>query len=101
MLTTESKEEMENLLRIADTFEKELNIKYSTRKCKAMEFGEQEEKQWVLGNNILEMIDSYTYLGLKINKEAIGREKHRKMNYGKTSRISGMVEWRNTNNKQV
>ena len=69
VLITKSKEGMEKLLRIADTFGKELNIKYSTRKCKVMELGEKKEKQRVLENNILEMIDSYTYLGLEDNKE--------------------------------
>ena len=89
---TESKEEVEKLLRIADTFRKELNIKYTTRKYKVVEFGEKEENQWVLGSYILEVIDSYTYLGLEVNKEGIREEKQRSMNKGKARMMTGSVE---------
>ena len=92
VLMTESKEEVEKLLRIADTFRKELNIKYTTRKYKVVEFGEKEENQWVLGSYILEVIDSYTYLGLEVNKEGIREEKQRSMNKGKARMMTGSVE---------
>ena len=57
ILMSENKDDMEKLLQIVDTFGKEWNIRYSTRKCKVMEFGDKEENQWVLRNDILEVID--------------------------------------------
>ena len=66
-----------------------------------MEFGKKEENQWVLGNNILEVTNSYTYLGLKVNKDGIGGEKQRRINEGKARRMTGMLVWRNTNDTQV
>ena len=56
-----------------------------------MEFSSRKEGQWILGNNILEVVDSYTYLGLEVNKEGIGGEKQRRINEGKARRMTGMI----------
>lgn len=49
-------------------------VRYSNRKCKLMEFNSQGEIQWILGNNILEVVIRYTYLGLEVSKEGIGEK---------------------------
>ena len=54
-----------------------------------MEFNSQVEGQWVLGNNILEVVEKYTYLGLEVSKEGIGGE--RQINEGKARRMTGMT----------
>ena len=64
-----------------------------------MEFGKQEENQWVLGNNILG--DRQLHLPRSRGKQGRDRRKQRRINEGKARMITGMVEWRNTNNKQV
>ena len=61
VLMAENKEDMEQLMKTADTYGKEWNLRYSAEKCKVMEFNSREEGQWILGNNILEVVDNYTY----------------------------------------
>ena len=56
-----------------------------------MEFNSTGKSQWVLGNNILEVVEKYTYLGIEINKDGIGGERQRKLNEGKARRMSGMI----------
>ena len=91
VLMAESKEDMEELLRVASIYGREWNVRYSARKCKVMEYNSQEEGQWILGNNILEVVDRYTYLGLEVGKEGIGGEKQMKINEGKARRMTGMI----------
>ena len=91
VLMTESKQEMEELLRIATKFGRDFKLNFSARKCQVMEFNNNEENQWILGNNILEVVEKYTYLGMEVSKEGIGQERQRKINEGKASRMSGMI----------
>ena len=91
VLMAESKEEMEELLKIADNYGKEWNLKYSARKCKVMEVNSKEEGQWVLGNNILEVVDKYNYLGLEIYQDGVGGEKQRKISEEKARKMTGMI----------
>ena len=43
------------------------------------------------GNNILEVVDNYTCLGLEVNNDGIGEEKQRRINDGKVRRMTGMI----------
>ena len=49
-----------------------MNLKYSARKCKVMEINSKKEGQWVLGNNILEVVNNYNYLDLEICQDGVG-----------------------------
>ena len=91
VLMAESKEDMEELLQLASRYGREWNVRYSGRKSKVIEFNSQEEGQWVLGNNILEVVDKYTYLGLEVSKEGIGGERQMKINEGKARKMTGMI----------
>ena len=91
VLVAERKEDMEELLRIAQEYGREWDIRYSERKCKVIEYNSAGGSQWVLGNSILEVVDKYTYLGLEINKEGVGGERQRKINEGKARRMTGMI----------
>ena len=91
VLMTESRREMEDMLNIVQTYGREWGVKFSERKCKVMEFNSDGRNQWVLGNNVLEVVDKYTYLGLEVNKEGIGGEKQRKVNEGKARRMTGII----------
>ncbi len=75
VLLAENKREMEEMLQITDKYGREWGLRYSERKCKVMEFNSDNSNQWVLGNNVLEVVDKYIYLGLEVNKEGIGGEK--------------------------
>ena len=83
VLMADSKGDMEELLQVASRYGREWDVRFSDRKCKAMEFNSQEEGQWVLGNSILEVVDRYTYLGLEVSKEGIGGERQMRINEGK------------------
>ncbi len=47
-------------------------MKFSSRKDKVIEYNTKEEGQWVLGNNVLEIVENYTYLGIVVSKKGIG-----------------------------
>ena len=40
------------------------------KKCKVMEINSKKEGQWILGNHILEVVNTYTYLGLEITGQS-------------------------------
>ena len=45
----------------------------------------------MLGNNILEVVNKYTYLGLEVSREGIGGERQMKVNEGKARKMTGMI----------
>ena len=51
----------------------------------------KEKNQWVLGKKILEVVDSYTYLVLEVDKEGKGGENQKRINEGKAKRMIGMI----------
>lgn len=91
VLMAEKKEDMEQMLTISRKYGVEWYLRYSENKCKVMEFNSMEESQWVLGNNILEIVDKFTYLGMEVSREGIGGERQRKINEGKARRMAGMI----------
>lgn len=76
VLMAECKEDMRQLVEIPD-IGREWSLMYSARKCRVMEFNSREESKWILGSNILDAGDSYTYPGLEVSKDGIGGEKKR------------------------
>ena len=91
VLITESREDMDRLLHIADEYGREWGMKFSSRKCKIMEFNTAEAGQWVLGDNVLEVVERLSYLGIKISKEGIGDSEQRKCNESKARKMMGMI----------
>ena len=91
VLMTENRRDMDDLLEITKNYGREWNLRFSARKCKAMEYNSTGKSQWVLGNIILEVVEKYTYLGIEVGKEGIGEEKQRKINEGKARRMAGMI----------
>ena len=91
VLLSESKEDMDRLLDITDEYGREWGVRFSSRKCKVVEFNTTEAGQWVLGNNVLEVVENYTYLGMEISKEGIGGSTQRKINESKARKIMGMI----------
>ena len=62
----------------------------------------RQENQWVLlWNIILEVQDSYIYRGLEVSKEGVGRSKNRRINEGKTRRMTSMINMRTVNKYEV
>ena len=53
VLITENKEDMNRMLQIVDEYGKEWQVKFSSKKCKIMEFTYHETGQWAIGNNII------------------------------------------------
>ena len=47
VLMAESKEDMDRLLNITDEYGREWGVKFSSRKCKVLEFNTTEAGQWV------------------------------------------------------
>ena len=91
VLIADKRDDMEELLRIAETYGREWDIRFNGVKCKVMEYNSTGNSQWVLGNAILEVVEKYSYLGIEVNKEGIGGEKQRKINEGKARRMTGMI----------
>ena len=91
VLMTENRRDMDDLLEITKNYGREWNLRFGARKCKAMEYNSTGKSQWVLGNNILEVVEKYTYLGIEVGQEGIGEEKQRKINEGKARRMAGMI----------
>ena len=94
VLMAESREDMEELLQIANLYGQEWDVRYSDKKCKVVEFHSQEDRQWVIGNNVLEVVDRYTYLGLEVSKEGVGGERQLKINEGKVRRMTNYHQCR-------
>ena len=69
----------------------EWETKFSNKTCKVIEFNTPDIRQWVLGDNVLEVVDRYSYLGIEISKEGIGGSAQRKINYTKTRKMTGRI----------
>ena len=91
VLMTEKKRDMEDLLEITRNYGKEWDLCFSAKKCKVLEFNSVGKSLWVLGNDVLQIVEKYTYLGIEISKEGIGEEKQRRINEGKARRMAGMI----------
>ena len=87
----EKKDEMEEILQIASQYGREWGMKFSARKCKVIQYNDERDNQWVLGNNVLEVVKKYTYLGMEVSNEGVGGERQRKINEGKTRKAAGMI----------
>lgn len=74
-----SKEEMEGILHIADKYGKEWNLKFIERKCMVIGLCSESRNQWVLGNNVLKIVDKNVYLGMKVNKEGLRGENRERL----------------------
>ena len=70
---------MNRLLHIVEEYGKEWEIKFSNKKYKVIEFNTPYIGQWVLGDNVLEVVNRYSYLGIEISKEGIGGSAQRKI----------------------
>lgn len=82
---------MDRLLHITDQYGKEWGLKFSSAKCKIMEYNTPEAGQWALGNNILVVVEKYNYLGIEICKEGIRGSGQRKINESKARKMLGMI----------
>ena len=67
------------LLNITYEYGREWEVRCSSRKCTVVEFNTTEAGQWVLGNNVLGVVENYNYLGIEISKEGIGGNTQRKI----------------------
>ena len=47
--------------------------------------------QWVLGDNVLEVVDRHSYLGIEISQEGIGSSDQRKINETKARQMTGRI----------
>ena len=56
-----------------------------------MEINSKEEGQWILGNHILEVVNTFTYLGLEISQDLGGGEKQRKTSEEKARKMTGIM----------
>ncbi len=65
-------------LRLEEKYGRECDISYSNTKCKVIKYNRTGGSQWVQGNSMLQAVDKYSYLGLKIKKEGVGLEKKMK-----------------------
>ena len=91
ILMAEKKEHMEEILQTVDRYGRNWNMKFSARKCKVIQINDEKDNQWVLGNNVLEVVKKYTYLGMEVSHEGVGGERQRKINEGKTRSAAGMI----------
>ena len=56
-----------------------------------MKFNTKGNSQWILGNNVLEVVEKFNYLGMEINKDGIGGNGQRKTNEAKARKMAGMI----------
>ena len=56
VLMSENKAEMDEMLQIVNQYGKEWGLKFSPHKCKVMQFGDDVNNQWVLGDYVLEVV---------------------------------------------
>ena len=59
--------------------------------AQVIQINDERNNQWVLGDNVLEMVERYTYLGMVVSGEGIGGERQRKISEGKARRAAGMI----------
>ncbi len=90
VLMTE-KVDMDDMLQIVSKYGREWGLKFSPHKCKVMQFNDNRNNQWVLGDYVLEVVESYTYLGMQVSGEVIRGELQRAINEGKARRAAGRI----------
>jgi hypothetical protein len=86
-----SGQELQNLLNIVNEYGREWGIKFSGTKCKVMIFGEAENEGWLLGNEILEVVNQYKYLGMWVSNGQDIFMKHKKEKELGMIRMLGML----------
>ena len=68
------------MLEEARKYGQEWGVKFSGTKCKVMLFGDAINEGWVLGNEVLEVVEEYKYLGVTLSSKGdlFGRHKRGK-----------------------
>lgn len=89
VLLAERREDVEGIVNIADEYEKEQDLKFSERICKVLVFCSEDLNQWLLGDNVLEIVDKYVCLGMEANKEVTGGGYKEKLMMGRQGGCQG------------
>ena len=91
MLLAETAEDMQRLLNVAERYANERGMKFNASKCKIMIFGDACDYGWTIGNNVLEVVSEYKYLGMTICNKSDIFEKHKREKELGMLRMIGML----------
>ena len=92
ILLAETIEDMEVQLRVLGVHGGEFEMKFSAGKSKMLVVGGEEQDQehiWILGGNIIEQVEEFTYLGVKIGSTGVNR--HREHVKNKAKKLAGLT----------
>jgi hypothetical protein len=92
MLVSETAEGLQRLLAETGRFGNDLGVKFSGSKCKVMIFGEGANEGWVLGNDVLEVVNEYRYLGVLLSNGSDILAKHKREKELGMLRMVGMMK---------
>ncbi|CAF2076495.1 unnamed protein product, partial [Rotaria magnacalcarata] len=105
VVLTNTVEEMIRVLEVLDQYGKEWDVKFSGGKCKIMECTDVDRRnQWVLGDDILEIVNKYKYLGVEIRKGDGKLKGMIRNNESKAGKVAGLIRnttWRCSNKYEV